>query len=184
MAQPTDSEVRAACRADVAAMQTIYSPYVADTAISFEVEVPTQDEMRRRMVERPQLPWLVASSVDEIVGYAFAYPHGNRAAYRWSVNCSVYIAQPHHRRGFGRLLYERLIVELQELGYVRAIARITLPNASSVALHEDLGFTPGGVLENVGYKCGQWHDVGWWVLRLTETPADDPREPLEWSLLQ
>lgn len=175
--------VRPAEREDAASILGIYAPYVTDTSITFELEVPSTEDLRCRMGARPRLPWLVAETKLGIVGYAYAYPHSDRPAYRWAVNCSVYVAQSHHGKGVGRLLYGRLLDELHGLGYVSVLARITLPNDPSVHLHESVGFTAVGLLEGVGFKGGQWHDVGWWALRIGSGSSDPPQEPVGWSPL-
>ncbi|MCZ3388265.1 MAG: N-acetyltransferase family protein [Actinomycetia bacterium] len=177
---PVDPAVRAATHADVGSILQIYAPYVAGTSISFECNVPSPEEMGRRIAAEPRLPWLVAETPSEVLGYAYAYPHADRAAYRWTVNCSVYVGAERQRSGIGRLLYVRLLDELRELGYVCAVARITLPNQPSVRLHESVGFTPAGKLKGVGFKGGKWHDVGLWELHLATHPAV-PREPTSWA---
>jgi phosphinothricin acetyltransferase len=154
---------------------------VTKTASSFEEEVPSLGEIARRMSSRPRLPWLVAESDGEVVGYAYASRHRSRAAYRWSAECSVYVADGHRGRGVGRLLYERLIHEVHVLGYLSLFAGIALPNGASVRLHEALGFRPIGVFPNVGFKQGAWHDVGWWVLSSRREPPVDPDEPRGWD---
>ena len=169
--------VRLARLDDAAAVAAIYSPYVADTTISFEVAPPTADEMRERMeVVLRRLPWLVHEGDGRVVGYAYASPHRAREAYQWSVDVAVYIAEDFHRRGVGRQLYGALFPMLVQLGYVNAYAGITLPNPKSVGLHEALGFTPVGVYRNVGFKLGRWHDVGWWHL-LLQSPPSAPAPP-------
>ena len=116
----------------------------------------------------------VVAVVDEtVVGYAYAGPQRTRAAYRWNVEVSVYVAHAFHRRGLGSALYRWLFDLLRRQGYCNAYAGIALPNHASVELHESLGFRPVGVYERVGYKAGAWHDVGWWGLRLRE-PEGDP----------
>lgn len=160
---------------DASAIAEIYAPYVRDTIISFETDAPDADEMRGR-IERigAQYPWLVALQDGKIVGYAYACEHRVRLAYRWSVDAAVYLPASAHGRGIGRGLYERLFALLREQGYVNAFAGITLPNDASVGIHEHMGFVPIGIYRRVGYKCGAWHDVGWWQLVLREPPADPP----------
>lgn len=172
--------IRAATTADAAALAAIYATYVTDGYASFEAVPPSVDEFEQRMAARPRLPWLVADEDDSVVGFAFASVHKTRAAYRWSVDCSVYLAAGAVRRGTGRALYDRLLPELRELGYVTAFAGVALPNAASVGLHEAMGFTPVGVYRHVGHKHGAWRDVGWWQLALCEPPAN-PSEPREWE---
>src|SRR3712207_347145 len=132
------------------------------------------------MLGEPRLPWFVACRDGRVVGYAYAGAHRARAAYRWSVDCSVYLADGERGAGTGRALYERLLPAVRDLGYVTAFAGIALPNAASVGLHTALGFTPVGTYRAVGFKAGRWHDVGWFQLPLREPPAV-PAEPVAWS---
>ncbi len=173
-------DVRPARDSDADDIRTVSAPFVTHTFVSFEEDVPTAEEMLRRMKSRPRLPWLVAADDREVVGFAYASRHRQRAAYRWSTECSVYLTQAYQGQGIARLLYERLNADLRSLGYVRALAGITLPNPASVRMHEALGYRPIGVFESVGFKLGQWRDVGWWSLPLAE-PSTSPRVPLEWA---
>jgi L-amino acid N-acyltransferase YncA len=172
--------VRAATPEDVAAIEAIYAPVVDTTAISFEESAPGAAEIARRMLASPRLPWLVADDAGRVAGYAYASAHRSRPAYRWSADCSIYLDPGYRSRGLGRLLYERLIDEVSDLGYMSMFAGIALPNPASVGLHEALGFRPVGVFRNVGYKHGAWHDVGWWQRPLRERPAV-PSEPRPWQ---
>jgi phosphinothricin acetyltransferase len=122
-------------------------------------------------------PWLVALSDDQVVGYAYASRHRERAGYRWSVDISVYVDAAHHRRGVGRQLYAELLAILKRQGFVNAYAGITTPNPASVALHEQLGMVPIATYEEVGYKFGQWLPVTWFQMRLQD-PARPPAEPI------
>jgi L-amino acid N-acyltransferase YncA len=119
--------VRAVNRTDAEAICSIYRPMVNDTAISFEELAPDVAEIGRRILASPRLPWLVAEDTGRVVGYAYASQHRQRAAYRWSVDSSVYLDPEYRSRGVGRLLYECLISEVRELGYVSLFAGITLP---------------------------------------------------------
>ena len=162
---------------DAAACAAIYAPYVSDSVISFEERPPTAHEFAGR-IERPAQthPWLVAQDGDEILGYAYASLHRERASYRWATDVAVYVGRAHHRRGVGRTLYETLFPLLVAQGLRIACAGVTLPNQASVGLHEALGFQPVGVYRRIGFKRGAWHDVGWWQLELV---ADDGEPPTE-----
>lgn len=170
--------IRLACELDAEAVAAIYSPFVEQTAISFETIPPGRDEILRRIVETTvAYPWLVCELDGEVVGYAYATQHRVRAAYRWSVDTSAYIGTAHRRRGIGRGLYASLFEILRAQGFFNAYAGITLPNAASVGLHEAVGFKNLGIYERVGYKLGRWHDVGWWQFVL-QAHSESPDEPL------
>jgi phosphinothricin acetyltransferase len=166
---PTTATTRLARADDAAQVQAIYAPIVRDTPISFEADPPDVAEMRRRIeVVLTRLPWLVRERGGEVLGYAYANPHRERFAYRWSVEVTVYVAAHARGSGVGRSLYLPLLDLLAAQGHVNAYAGITLPNPASVGLHQALGFTPVGVYRETGFKFGAWHDVGWWQRRLRE----------------
>lgn len=167
--------IRLATEADAEGIRAIYAPIVAHTAISFETEPPSAAEMRARIARALRhRPWLVCERDGDILGYAYAGEHRERAAYRWCADVSVYVHERARRAGVGRALYSSLFRLLTLQGYHNAYAGITLPNPASVGLHESLGFRPVGVYRSVGYKLGAWHDVGWWQLALRERSADPP----------
>ncbi len=166
-------QLRVATPEDAPAITAIYAPIVASTAISFELEPPSVDEMRGRILATlARLPWLVSEDDSGAVnGYAYAGTHRERPAYQWSVDVTAYVREDARGNGVGKRLYGVLCEELARLGYFQAFAGIALPNRASVALHEALGFHPLGVYRSVGFKLGAWHDVGWWQKTLRE-PAD------------
>lgn len=170
--------IRIAEPPDAEAVAAIYAPVVRDTAISFELEPPSVEEMRRRIAAALKaLPWLV--SLDEhgaVDGYVYASKHRERAAYQWSVDVTAYVREDARGQGVGKRLYTQLFDELIRLGYFQAFAGIALPNEASVALHESLGFEPLGIYRKVGFKHGAWRDVGWWQKQL-QVPTAEPRAP-------
>lgn len=176
--------IRLASAEDAADIVVIYDPIVRHTAISFELEPPTVAVMAQRIAATlTQLPWLVYQRQGNVLGYVYASQHRSRAAYQWSVDVSVYIHPDSRRAGVGRALYTALFRLLALQGFYNAYAGITLPNAASVSLHETLGFEAIGAYRRVGYKLGDWHDVGWWQLRLrTDTAA--PVTPMPLATLQ
>jgi L-amino acid N-acyltransferase YncA len=117
---------------------------------------------RIQEVTSNSLPWLVAEQAQQIVGYAFAGKWKGRYAYRYSVESSVYLDPAYTGQGVGTQLYRALLAVLQERSIHVVIGGIALPNAASVALHERLGFTQVAHFREVGYKFGQWIDVGYW----------------------
>jgi phosphinothricin acetyltransferase len=168
---------------DGEALAAIYRPVVETTAISFETTAPDANEMARRIRDTTVThPWLVYEVGDLVAGYAYATRHRVRAAYQWSVDTSVYVDARCRRNGVGRRLYASLFALLKAQGFANAFAGISLPNAGSVGLHEAMGFVAIGVYRNVGYKLGQWRDVGWWQLSLA--PYDPPAAPLDLETLR
>jgi L-amino acid N-acyltransferase YncA len=159
--------IRTATVADAAAIADIYNRYVRETVITFEeTPVPT-DEMARRIADvGARYPWLVFEYDGAVVGWAYATEWKTRSAYRFSVETTVYLADSHRGRGTGTALYEALIAELKARKLHTAIGVIALPNPSSVALHEKLGFAKIGHVAEVGRKFDRWVDVGYWQLIL------------------
>jgi phosphinothricin acetyltransferase len=167
--------VRPASKADAAANLAIYAPYVRDTAISFEEQVPELEDFAARVAPSPLYPCLVAERDGAIVGYAYASPFNYRPAYRWSVETTVYVLPDQHRQGIGAELYGRLLAELETLGYVTAVAKITASNSDSIRMHERLGFRETGRWLNIGFKNGAWQDVAFLQRELAppRTPPPD-----------
>ena len=170
--------IRLATPSDASQMAEIYRPFVIQSPVSFETEAPDEAEMVDRVLSTLKTyPWLVAAKQGQVMGYAYASQHRARYHYQWSVDVSVYIHPDFRRLGIGKALYQPLMAILAVQGFVMAHAGITLPNEGSVGLHEAMGFKPIGVYRNVGYKLGQWHDVGWWELAL-QAPQIDPAAPI------
>lgn len=177
--------VRDASAADAAACGAIYAPYVRDTAITFELEPPTTEEMARRIAKATAShAWLVLEDDGRVVGYAYGGPYKERPAYRWSCEVSVYLELGLRRRGAGRALYEVLLPRLAARGFRTAVAGMTLPNDASVGLHRAMGFEPVGVYRRIGWKLGAWHDVAWAQCDIAaestaaeSTAAEPPPEP-------
>ncbi len=164
-----DGRIRMVEEADVPTICDIYAPAVLENATSFELELPSEAEMARRVENTlASHPWFVFERDDRVEGYAYGSRFRVRAAYRWSCEVSVYVAEAAQGRGLGKRLYEALFVFLRAQGYRQAYAGITLPNDASVALHERVGFESVGVFRDVGFKFGSWHDVGWWQRPLSE----------------
>src|SRR5688572_10324572 len=170
--------IRRATEDDAKAIADIYKPYVLHSAISFEIDPPSPDEIRLRVqAVTKRFPWLVCEdSSGSLRGYAYACIHRERLAYRWSTDCAIYVDARRHRRGIGRGLYTSLFELLRQQGYFNVYAGITLPNEASIGLHTRMGFQPVGTYKNAGFKLGRWHDVAWLVLAL-QPPVAQPSEP-------
>jgi phosphinothricin acetyltransferase len=174
-------KLRAATPDDAAAIAGIYATFVTDGAVSFETEPPDAAAMRARIEAGGALyPWIAGEAEDgTLLGYAYATRFRDRAAYRFTVETTIYLRPGAAGHGLGRRLYAPLLATLQAQGFTQAIAAITLPNPASVGLHERLGFAPAGLYRQVGWKLGGWHDVGLWQRPLArpETVPAEPRPP-------
>lgn len=178
------AKIRFATPDDAAAVREIYAPFCAeDSPVSFEIVAPTVAEMRDRIARTlERFPYLVCEREGAIAGFVYAGPHRERAAYQWSTEVTAYMHVAHRRVGAAEALYTALFALLGAQGYVCALAGITLPNPSSVALHTKMGFEPVGVYKGVGFKCGAWQDVGWWRL-LLRPPRGQPSPPMGYQSL-
>lgn len=173
--QEIDRAVRIAREADAGAIRAIYEPFVRASHVSFELEAPSDEEIRTRMrAALASAPWLVYETGGEVVGYAYATRFRDRPAYRWSVEVSVYVREDRRRRGVARALLTEILESLQRQGFRNAFAVIALPNPASVALFEALGFRPAGVWRDAGYKLDRWWDVGIWQRALGDGSAPVP----------
>ena len=163
--------IRPAQESDAADMLAIYRPVVEQTATSFEESVPSLAEFSTRL-NKYLKDWcaFVAEHSGRVVGYAYGSSHRERAAYRWSVETTVYVAAEAQRAGTGRALYGALLPALAQAGFCNAYAGVALPNTASVGLHEAVGFRSIGTFPRVGYKHGAWHDVAWFHKALREQP--------------
>jgi L-amino acid N-acyltransferase YncA len=169
--------VRPAAPQDAAACVAIYRPYVENTAISWEIEVPTVNEMASRIAGlRATHEWLVLERGDQIVGFAYGQPLKRLTAFQWSAETGIYVDADHQRTGGGRELYARLLRRLTERGYRQAIAAITQPNQASNDFHRAFGFQDAGLYRRVEWKHDSWHDIAWMQLDLLE-PGDRDRPP-------
>ncbi len=159
--------IRSVYTEDAEAVCSIYNHYVKNTIITFEENPVSKEEMKDRIAKATvSLPWVVWEDNEEIKGYAYARKWKIRSAYRFSVESSIYLQPDFIGKGAGRILYEALISELRNLSLHSVIGGIALPNESSVALHERLGFAKVAHFKEVGWKYGRWIDVGYWELLL------------------
>lgn len=161
--------IRAAAVDDAAELLAIYAPYVKGTAITFEYEVPSLEEFQGRIAHTLQrYPYIVAVENGEILGYAYTGPFGERVAYSWSVETSIYLRQDARGKGLGKQLY----AELERISMVQNVQNLyaciaypdrddTYLTGNSVAFHAHLGFTPVGRFPHCAYKFGTWYNMTW-----------------------
>jgi phosphinothricin acetyltransferase len=150
--------IRPAQADDAPAIAVIYEPFVAKTPITFEEVPPTADDIRQRM-RNPLHPWLAVELDGMFAGYTSTSIMRARAAYRWSVETGIYLADAAKGQGLGKRLLQAHLDLLERQGFTSAFAGIALPNAPSVGLHESLGFAFMGVERGVGFKLHKWSDV-------------------------
>jgi L-amino acid N-acyltransferase YncA len=158
----TPALVRDSTEADIAAVQRIYAHYVLNALATFEETPPLVEEMvtRRHKVLDLGLPYLVADSGGEILGYCYASAYHSRAAYRHTIEDSVYVANGVGGRGVGAALLGALIARCEAGPWRQMIAIIgDSGNAASIALHRRFGFEATGTLRSVGFKFGRWVDT-------------------------
>ena len=165
----TNCTLRYATPADAEALIKIYAPYVQKTAITYEYEVPSPAEFRRRIETYSQkFPYLVAEADGIPLGYAYACPLGSRPAFDWAVETAIYIREDCKGLGIGRALY----AELEDILMRQGIRTLTAAVASvahedpyltdaSIRFHLKMGFSPVGTFHNAGCKFGRWYDLTW-----------------------
>lgn len=164
---------------DVAAIAGIYGHHVLHGVASFEEIPPEPDELarRRRDILANGLPYLVAERAGHVLGYCYASRYRTRAAYRFTLEDSIYIDAAEVGRGIGRTLLSALIERCTKLGYRQMVAVIGGSDQwPSIRLHEALGFTRSGVLTAVGFKFGCWVDTVLMQRPLGEGAAALPKE--------
>jgi len=171
--------IRMATKEDAAGMLNIYAPFILNSGITQETEVPSIEEFQKRIISNlTERPWLVCEIDNEIAGYAYAGKHRDRKGYQWCTEPSVYISEKYYGFGIAKALYTALFEISKLQGYVNAYAVITLPNDRSIAFHKKFGFDHLTVFKKIGYKLNQWHDVGWMQYEI-EPHVADPADPIK-----
>lgn len=169
--------IRAAVEADAGALAAIYGHHVLHGFGTFEEVPPSPAELdqRRRAIVQHGLPYLVAEDAGRILGFAYAAPFRARAAYRYTVEDSVYIAPDAIGRGVGRAVLSAVLGACETMGLRQVLAVIgDSENAGSIGLHRALGFEHAGVGKSVGYKHGRWVDIVWMQKALNGGDASAP----------
>lgn len=145
---------------DAAQIAGIYNRYILETTISFETQPLSAEDMRKRIEEiSSYFPYLVAENNGKLIGYCYAHPWKERAAYCKTLETTIYLASEAKGKGLGTRLMDRLIDECRNRGYHVLIACITAENEESCRFHERLGFKKVSHFEQAGQKFGRWLDV-------------------------
>ena len=160
--------LRSATPDDAASLLAIYAPYIRDTAVTYEYDIPSEEEFRKR-IEKTLLhfPYIVAEYDGTICGYAYANPLHERKAFMFSTEISIYIAKDFHGRHIGKALYEELESQIKARGFKAVYALIAATRRSpdahltdaSIKFHTKMGFSQVGYLTACGYKFEKWYDL-------------------------
>ena len=165
--------IRPAAAGDVDRLCAIYNHYVLNDVATFEEEAVSPVDMHQRVEEaQKQFFWLVYENEGAVLGFAYAGRWKPRAAYRYSVELSVYIDPKHLGKGIGKQLYADLLGRLRATKVNSVIGGVAGDNPMSIALHHSFGFEPVAHLRNVGYKFGRWIDVRYFQLLLQPAQRD------------
>ncbi len=184
---PRNISLRMAVPGDAETILEIYAPYVKETAITFEYDVPTVEEFRKR-IEKTLLkyPYLVVEADGDICGYAYASAFHVRAAFEWCAEASIYVRRGYEGMGFGRKMYEALedILKRQHIINLNASIAVTdcadaYLNDNSKDFHTHMGYRYVGTFRQCGYKFGKWYDLIWMEKMLDKHP-DVPQKVLTW----
>ena len=160
--------IREASEGDAEAITEIYNHYIRNTVITFEEDEVTAADFIERInnVQKSGFSWLVAIENEKVIGYAYSSKWKDRTAYRNTAEVSVYLSHTTKSKGWGTKLYEVLFSGLRGKAIHIVIGGITLPNPASIAIHENFGMEKVAHFKEVGYKFGEWLDVGYWQVQL------------------
>ena len=171
--------IRPATESDVPEILSIYAPYVENTTVSFEYDVPCQKTFLQRFSDiTAQFPWLVWEEDGRILGYAYASPPYSRAAYAWCAEPSIYLRPEAKGRGIGSMLYTVLESILDRQGYQVLYALITAENAESIGFHKKMGYKLQADFPDCGFKFGRWLGLVWMEkrLKIVHSPSAFPSD--------
>ena len=152
--------IRQANKDDAKEILAVYTPYITNTAITFETEVPSIMEFENRIDSiLCKYPYFVVEDESSIIGYVYASAFHERNAYRYNVDWSIYLKKEYHGKHLGSLLFNLLVEVLKKQGFLKIFSLVTSDNKGSIALHNALHFRITGIWEKVGYKFNSWYDV-------------------------
>lgn len=175
--------IRMATEEDAQEILGIYSPYITNTAITFEYDIPSISEFSKRIKNTlEKYPYIVALEDGNIVGYAYASEFKKRAAYDWAVETTVYLKQDYKGKGIGKELYLALEHILRRQNILNLNACIAYTSAkdthldnTSIEFHQHLGYSKAAHFTSCGYKFGIWYDIIWMEKMLGEHLSQPPQ---------
>jgi len=145
---------------DSVEIAAIYNEYVLNTTISFETDAISVPDMVARIENIScRYPYYVCETGGCVCGYCYAHPWKERAAYRHTLETTIYINRNSRHAGIGRMLMNKLIEDCRNLGFIALVACITADNTDSISMHSRLGFSQVSHFKNVGLKFGKKLDV-------------------------
>jgi phosphinothricin acetyltransferase len=155
--------LREATEADVPDIRAIYNHYVANSTVTFDEKAWTLSVVRSKFARVRALgfPFLVAQSpAGAVLGFAYVYPWKDKAAYRFTVENSIYLGPASTGKGLGAALLGELLERSHAAGVKEVIAVIADRGAeASIAVHEKFGFVTTGAMGRVGFKFDRWLGV-------------------------
>ena len=184
--------IRLATPKDAAEMLKIYAHYVVNTAISFEYEVPSEEEFRERIESTlKRYPYIVAEQEGHIIGYAYVSIFHERKAYDWAVETSIYVDERNIHKGVGGKLHDALEQVLKIQGILNMNACIAWPDGeedetltkNSGEFHAHLGYRMVGEFQKCGYKFHRWYNMVW-MEKIIGEHTDEQPSPIPFSQLE
>jgi L-amino acid N-acyltransferase YncA len=169
--------LRPARTSDLSQIREIYAESVLNGVATYEIVVPSLNEMTDRFatITASGYPYLVATAQDAVLGYAYASAFRTRAAYRFMVEDSIYLAPQSRGMGVGRLMLDRLVADCTLLGFRQMVAVIGGAHPASIGVHRAAGFRHIGTMQGSGYKFGRWLDTVLMQLTLGEGAETAPQ---------
>ena len=155
--------IRNVLNSDIPQVVEILNHYVRNDSCTFQINTYSISEISEKIAEITKVyPYIVMEEGNEVIGFAYASRWREKNAYDKSAETTIYLNPKHKYRGLGKILYQELIEQLREKNFRLLVACLTLPNPSSVRLHESLGFEKVGEFKDAGYKFIRWYNVGFW----------------------
>ena len=164
----SDLAIRSATVDDAHDINIIYNEFIVESHVSFDTEPWTDDKREGWLSSRIEndYPVIVAADGAGVIGAAWSGPWRDKPAYRSSVETTIVLIPGSEGSGLGTTLYRRLLADVANRSFHRAYGIIALPNDASIALHRKFGFSEVGVLDEVGYKVGEFHSTMLMELKL------------------
>ncbi|MCB4799733.1 GNAT family N-acetyltransferase [Neotamlana laminarinivorans] len=152
---------------DTSQILEIYNYYVLNSTATFDLEISEFKSFQEKLIGiNNNFPFLVFEENNQILGYAYGSKFRPRPAYNDTVESTVYVKHNVHGKQIGTKLYIQLLKQLKIQQFHTVLGVLTVPNVGSVKLHENLGFKQVAELKEVGFKFGEWQNVGFWQLKL------------------